>query len=118
VRVARGVIVAIVLTLALSLTTAFAQPTPADVYVEQAVLEFDGKRYDPRYSNTNTVAALTGQSPKKRRDEEFANIFRIEVPLPAGFTVSGEYQSSINQSNVAVFAYLRNVVSLTLTWNY
>jgi hypothetical protein len=64
------------------------------------------------------VAELTGQSSKKRQDEEVTNILRIEVPLPAGFTVSGEYQSSINQSNVAVFDYTRNVVSLTLSWTY
>jgi len=40
------------------------------------------------------------------------------VPMPAGFTLSGEYQSSINESNVAVFDYTRNVVSLSLTWTY
>lgn len=81
-------------------------------------LKYDFDVHIRDYSNTNSVAELTGQSPRKRQDEEFTNIFRIEVPLPAGFTVSGEYQSSINQSNVAVFDYTRNVVSLTVTWTY
>jgi Tfp pilus assembly protein PilF len=70
------------------------------------------------YSNTNTVAELTGQGRRRRQDEGFTNIVRIEVPLPTGFTVSGEYQSTINQSNVAVFDYTRTVVSLTLAWTY
>jgi len=81
-------------------------------------LKYDFDVHIRGYSNTNTVAALTGEGSKRRHDEEFTNIFRIEVPLPAGFTVSGEYQSSINQSNVAVFDYSRNVVSLTLSWTY
>jgi tetratricopeptide (TPR) repeat protein len=81
-------------------------------------LKYDFDVHIRDYSNTNTVAVLTGQSAKKRQDEEFTNIARIEVPLPVGFTVAAEYQSSINQSNVAVFDYTRNVVSVTLTWNY
>lgn len=66
----------------------------------------------------SSTSATTGQSSKRRHDEELTNIFRIEVPLPAGFAVSGEYQSSIAQSNVAVFDYTRNVVSLILSWTY
>jgi hypothetical protein len=81
-------------------------------------LKYDFDVHIRGYSNTNTVAELTGEGSKRRHDEEFTNIVRIEVPLPAGFTVSGEYQSSINQSNVAVFDYTRNVVSLTLSWTY
>jgi len=81
-------------------------------------LKYDFDVHIREYSNTNTVAELTGQGSKRRHDEEFTNIFRLEAPLPAGFTVSGEYQSSINQSNVAVFDYTRNVVSLILSWTY
>jgi tetratricopeptide (TPR) repeat protein len=81
-------------------------------------LKYDFDVHIRDYSHNNTVAELTGHSYKKRQDEEFTNIFRIEVPLPAGFTVSGEYQSTLNQSNVAVFDYTRNVVSLTVTWTY
>jgi tetratricopeptide (TPR) repeat protein len=81
-------------------------------------LKYDFDVHIREYSSINTVAELTGQSSKKRQDEEVTNILRIEVPLPAGFTVSGEYQSSINQSNVAVFDYTRNVVSMSVSWTY
>ncbi len=81
-------------------------------------LKYDFDLHLRDYSNTNSVAVLTGQSARKRQDEEFTNIVRVEVPLPAGFTVSGEYQATINRSNVAVFDYTRNVVSLTVSWSY
>lgn len=81
-------------------------------------LKYDFDAHIRDYSNTNTVAELTGQGSRTRHDAEFTNIVRVEVPMPAGFTLSGEYQSAVNESNVAVFDYTRNVVSLTLTWTY
>jgi len=46
---ASGIIV--LLTLALFPAIACAQPTTADVYVEQAVLDFDDKRYEQALDN-------------------------------------------------------------------
>jgi tetratricopeptide (TPR) repeat protein len=81
-------------------------------------LKYDFDVHIRDYSNTNTVAELTGQAARTRHDAEFTNVVRVEVPMPAGFTLSGEYQSSVNESNVAVFDYTRNVVSVSLTWTY
>jgi hypothetical protein len=46
------------------------------------------------------------------------NIVRFELPLPHSFTLAGEYQYTNNGSNLAVFDYTRNVVSLILSWVY
>ena len=50
-RAAFGILLPLFLTFVLSPEITLAQPTPADVYVEQAVLEFDEKRYDGALEN-------------------------------------------------------------------
>jgi superkiller protein 3 len=67
---------------------------------------------------TNRSAIVAPQSAMRRRDEEINNIFRLELPLPQRFTLSGEYQLTHNKSNLQVFDYSRSVVSLILSWNY
>jgi hypothetical protein len=77
-----------------------------------------------QYTSTNlflptTRSALVApQSAMSRRDEEVNNIFRLELPLPQRFTLSGEYQVTHNKSNLQVFDYSRSVLSLILSWNY
>jgi tetratricopeptide (TPR) repeat protein len=54
----------------------------------------------------------------RRRDTELSHTLRVEVPLPANFTLAAEYLSINSHSNIEVFDYRRNVTSLTLSWNY
>jgi tetratricopeptide (TPR) repeat protein len=72
------------------------------------------------YLHRNTILPTTPPAPgtKERRDAELTNILRAELPLPQSLTLSAEYQSTINDSNIAIFQYTRNVVSLILTWSY
>ena len=70
------------------------------------------------YKNTNTFLPTTRPGRRERRDQELNNIVRLELPLPYRFTVSGEYQFTHNASNIEVFDYTRNVVSLILSWSY
>ena len=71
-----------------------------------------------RYYNTNFFLPTTNPGRLKRRDQEWTNIVRLELPLPQRLTLSGEYQITHNASNLEVFDYTRNVVSLTLSWSY
>jgi hypothetical protein len=70
------------------------------------------------YWNRNTLLPTTSPGTLKRRDREITNVARAELPLPHGLTLSGEYQSTLNISNLAVFDYTRNVFSLILSWTY
>ena len=70
------------------------------------------------YKTKNEFLPTTGPDRLPRRDEEATNIVRLELPLPRNFTLSGEYQVTRNSSNLHVFDYTRNVVSMILSWSY
>jgi tetratricopeptide (TPR) repeat protein len=70
------------------------------------------------YLSKNIFLPTTGPDRLKRTDEEVNNIIRLELPLPRNFTLSGEYQVTRNSSNLHVFDYTRNVVSMILSWSY
>jgi tetratricopeptide (TPR) repeat protein len=70
------------------------------------------------YKNTNLFLPTTRPAELKRNDEEVNNVFRLELPLPHRFTLSGEYQLTHNKSNIQVFDYSRSVLSLILSWSY
>jgi len=71
-----------------------------------------------QYKNTNLFLPTTRPAQLSRRDQEVNNVFRLELPLPHSLTLSGEYLVTHNRSNLQVFDYTRNVVSLILSWNY
>lgn len=81
-------------------------------------LRYDVDAHLRDYQHKNTALPSLTPGTKHRHDEEFTNIARVEVPLPWSFTLSAEYLSVIARSNLAVFAYHRNVVSLILSWSY
>ena len=71
-----------------------------------------------QYQNTNLFLPTTKPAQMSRRDQEVNNVFRLELPLPASLTLSGEYQLTHNRSNLQVFDYSRSVLSLILSWSY
>lgn len=70
------------------------------------------------YVFPHTLLPSDDPGHRKRYDKEFNHVVRIEIPLPYRFTLSAEYLKTVNESNLAVFDYNRNVTSLTLYWNY
>jgi tetratricopeptide (TPR) repeat protein len=70
------------------------------------------------YTNKNIFLPTTRPDVMSRRDEEVNNIVRIEWPLPRNFTLAAEHQFTSNKSNLQVYEYNRNVVSLILSWTY
>ncbi len=70
------------------------------------------------YVHKNSLLPTTAPDTTRRSDTEITNVVRVEVPLPWSLTLSAEYLSSVNDSNLAVFDYTRNVYSLILSWTY
>jgi tetratricopeptide (TPR) repeat protein len=62
--------------------------------------------------------ALNPRDPKRRSDIEQTHFFRIEQPLTPSFTLNFDYQIIINRSNLPVFAFNRNVATLSVSWLY
>jgi tetratricopeptide (TPR) repeat protein len=54
----------------------------------------------------------------RRRDRELLHLFSIAKDLPYDLTVSLEYLFDDNRSNLDAFDFDRNVVSLSLTWQF
>jgi len=81
-------------------------------------LRYDLDAHLRYYQNVNTLFPSTAPGTTRRRDQEINNTVRVELPLPQNLTLAAEYQSTISNSNLAVFAYTRNVVSLILSWGW
>ena len=81
-------------------------------------LKWDLDVHYRNYISKNLFLPTTRPEVLKRRDTELNNVFRLELPLPANLTLSGEYQLTNNASNIEVFDYTRNVVSVILSWSY
>jgi len=71
-----------------------------------------------QYTSKNEFLPTTNPDRLRRRDQEVNNIVRLELPLPYSLTLSGEYQVTHNRSNLQVFDYTRNVLSVILSWTY
>jgi tetratricopeptide (TPR) repeat protein len=71
-----------------------------------------------QYTSKHQFLPTTNPDRLQRRDQEVNNIVRLELPLPHSLTLAGEYQVTHNRSNLQVFDYTRNVLSLILSWVY
>jgi len=78
--------------------------------------DFDAHLRD--YTYKNTVLPTYAPGTKWRQDQEITNVVRAELPLPRNFTLAAEYQVTRVFSNIEVFAYTRNVASVSLIWSY
>ena len=81
-------------------------------------LKYDLDAHFRDYTYKNTVLPTYAPGTKWRQEREIANIVRAELPLPANFTLAAEYQVTRVFSNIEVFAYIRNVASVSLIWSY
>ena len=81
-------------------------------------LKYDLDVHFRDYVYKNTVLPTYAPGSKWRQDQEMTNVVRAELPLPSNFTLAAEYQVTRDWSNIEVYSYLRNVVSLSLIWSY
>jgi tetratricopeptide (TPR) repeat protein len=53
-----------------------------------------------------------------RTDRDMNHVFSIAKDLPDNITLSVEYLLNRNMSNLAVYDYIRNVISFSVSWRY
>lgn len=78
--------------------------------------DFDVHFRDYRHKNTNPILPAPGT--RKRADTEMNHVVGLSLPLPRDLTLLAEFQATVNDSNIDVFAYNRNFFSLSLIWSY
>ena len=96
-------------------------------------LKYDFDLHQRHYLHANSLLPAVNPSTREREDLEQNHVFRIEQVLarnlgpttigcspnaPCPLTLAAEYQRTIADSNLAVYAFNRNVWSLTLSWQY
>jgi tetratricopeptide (TPR) repeat protein len=86
-------------------------------------LSYDFDLHYRDYRHAHTLLPLGRAGTRERSDLEYTQTARIEVPLPwftddQAFFVTAEYTGKIAESNLSVFEYHRNYVSLYFTWQY
>lgn len=94
-------------------------PSPwARVGIKDIRLKYDLDVHLRAYSNVNALFPTYAPNTKQRQDEEIVNVLRAELPLPQSLTLAAEYQNTRSHSNLEVFDFSRNVLSLVLSWTY
>ena len=96
-------------------------------------LKYDFDLHQRHYLHANTLLPVVNPGTREREDLEQNHIFRIEQVLasnlgptsigcaptaPCPLTLAAEYQRTVADSNLPIFAFNRNVWSLTLSWQY
>jgi Tfp pilus assembly protein PilF len=85
-------------------------------YGIRLVYDFNLHYRDYEYKHTRFPDAAPGS--RERSDHEYTHVFRVEVPLPGNFTLGVDYQGTIQSSNLAPFAYGRNIYTAWVSWSY
>lgn len=96
-------------------------------------LKYDFDLHQRNYQNKNTLLPAINPNSRKRWDLEQNHVFRIEQVLaqnlgpnsigcaptaPCPLTLAAELLRTVADSNLAVYDYVRNVWSLSLSWQY
>jgi tetratricopeptide (TPR) repeat protein len=96
-------------------------------------LKYDFDLHERHYLHANTLLPVVNPGTREREDFEQNHVVRVEQVLaanigpasigcaptaPCPLTLAAEYQRTVAESNLPIFAYNRNVWSLTLSWQY
>ncbi len=97
-------------------------------HLEGLRLRYDFDVHLRDYQHKNTILPTTAPGTTARFDTEYTHIVGFSLPLriplrktlweDSSFSLAGEYQHSDARSNLAVFDFTRNVVSVFLVWSY
>lgn len=82
----------------------------------RARYDVDVQFRDYRYSNTLFPTEAPGTV--KRSDKEINHALGLWLPLPHNLALSAELLFTTNDSNINVFTYDRQVLSISLVWTY
>ncbi len=85
-------------------------------YEIKARYDFDLHKRD--YRHDHTFLPLTAPNTKARSDQEINSMVALFKEFPRNITLSVEWLWNRNDSNLEVFAYTRNVVTMAVSWHY
>ena len=81
-------------------------------------VNFDFDVHFRYYPNPNSEQPTDAPNTVKRMDTEFNYLFGITVPIGRGFSVAAQYARTVNQSNLDLYAYTRNIAYVFMLWSY
>jgi len=81
-------------------------------------LSYDFAFHHRYYENKNSLYPEDDPGTRRRKDDEYSHLIRVEVPLGAGFTAGIDYQGTIQRSNLAPYTYERNIYTVSVSWTY
>jgi len=81
-------------------------------------LIYDFNLHHRNYLNKHTLFPEDDPGTRKRQDDEYTHLLRVEVPVRRGFTVGADYQGTNQRSNLAPFTYERNIYTLSVSFTY
>lgn len=91
-------------------------------------LKYDFDVHFRNYRHANTLLPTANPGVRERADEEFTHVFGFSLPLPnplpktflegSSLTLTADYQRTDAKSNLDVFEFRRNVISVFLVWSY
>jgi len=81
-------------------------------------LSYDFALHHRNYQNKHTLFPEDDPGTRKRQDDEYTHLLRVEVPVGRGFTVGADYQGTNQRSNLAPFTYERNIYTLSVSFTY
>jgi len=81
-------------------------------------LIYDFSLHRRNYLNKNTLFPEDDPGTRKRQDDEYTHLLRVEVPVGGGFTVGADYQGTNQRSNLAPYTYTRSIYTLSVSYTY
>lgn len=81
-------------------------------------LSYDFSLHSRDYVNRHSSQPAGRAGTVERQDDEQTHVLRADLSLPGNFTLSGDYQATLNNTSIPVFSYKRNVFTLSLSWQY
>lgn len=86
----------------------------------QMSLRYDYDIHWRHYKNNQTTLIFTDESGKlsKRDDQQHTHLVQLTKPLPYNFSLTAQYQGIRNKSDIPLYDYPKNSVTMILTWTY
>ncbi len=72
------------------------------------------------YKNRQTTVIFTDESGRlsRRDDQQHTHLVQLTKPLPNNFSLVAQYQAIRNKSDIPLYDYKKNAVTMMLTWAY
>src|SRR5262249_38730162 len=81
-------------------------------------LSYDFSLHHRNYENKNSLYPEDDPGTRRRKDDQYTHLARVEMPLGAGFAAALDYQGTIQRSNLAPYTYDRNIYTISVSWTY